>query len=194
MNEERPPDGKRSNSQKAESSSDQALFDETLFDQALYDALLRVARKRVGQELAMDVVHDAILSALQHYGHQALANEPLLVRCVVHRAIDVQRGKAKALLAPQELPLRPEILPWSSDPEEEALAALTLEEALAILARQKHPAFPVPIALCVACGYSLSALARIFRMPRAMLKQALFHERKALRRSFAQGACYGQAA
>lgn len=186
MNDERPPDGKLSNGEPEK--------EESSFDEELYAALLRVARKRVGQELAMDVVHDAILSALQRYGNQALTNEPLLVRCVVYRAIDVQRGKAKALLAPQELPLRPEILAWSSDPEEEALAAIALEEALAILARHKHPAFPVSIALCVACGYSLSALARIFRMPRAMLKQALFRERKALRRSFAQEACYGQAA
>lgn len=150
-------------------------------NEELYGALLRVASKRVGKELAADVVHDAVLRALQCYGPVAMDNEPLLVRCVVRRAIDVQRGKAPNLSVSRERPLVYESRSANDDVAETACLNVWCESIIAALYDLKSPEYPVPVLLCLALGWTVGELAMQFHKTTNAIKLALFRERQALR-------------
>lgn len=150
-------------------------------NEELYDALLRVASKRVGRALAADVVHDAVLRALEHYGPLVMDNEPLLVRCVIRRAIDVQRGKAPNLSAPRERSLVYETRSPNADVAETACRNVWCESIIATLYDLKSPEYPVPLLLCLALGWTVGELAMQFHKTTNAIKLALFRERQALR-------------
>lgn len=146
----------------------------------LYRTLLRIARSRVGDERAPDVVHDAICAVLQRYGAEALSNHQLMSRIVARRAIDVARYEARR----QHVALEP----WhggQGDVEEAALLRLEAEQAANLAWASCAAGWPAPVSVLIACGWTANELGRMRRMPVSTVKTALLRERQRVRRLLA---------
>lgn len=134
----------------------------------LYSRLIRIARSRVGSELAPDVVHDAVVSVMARYGVAALESERLISRVVARRAIDLVRAESRHRHVQLE--------PWHGgvgDVESDALTRIEAEAAL-------QAAWA-----CCARGWTERELARARRLPVGTVKTSRLRELQRIRKGLA---------
>lgn len=142
----------------------------------LYASAIRIAARRVGQDEAVDVVHEAVEGLLRRYGPESVGNERLVRRAVVRQAIDFWRVHSRrehCQLVDHRAP---------EDVEETAILSLALDRALERFVSETSADWPVPCCLLLAAGYSAREIAAGMGVPLTTVKSRMWRERSTLRR------------